>query len=106
MKTGYIRIIGGKLIFEYYKLLEPDSYIADDYCLPEYKWKQQMKEYEASKRTVEVSNDYSIHRFGNAVHLSFKDESGKLIDLITNIPDNQPCKAEVNGKAKIIELIK
>ena len=65
-----------------------------------------MKEYEASKQTIEVSND----SYANCFNL---DDDGKIDSFWIIIKgtknllqNNQPCKAEVNGKATIIELIK
>ena len=105
MKIGHIEIIDNKLYFVYYKLEKPKQ---ENY--PHEFVKSIIKDfekYEASKQLVRVVNGYSISHTLKHIHISFKNKSGKLIDLITNIPDNQQCKAEIiNNKAIIIELIK
>ena len=105
MKTGYIRIIDGILKFEYYKLEKPE----EPECFnsnsglrssqtQEVIYNSQLDKYEASKRTVEVED----------IGKTAEDKWILLTDGCPNLKleNNQPCKAEVNGTAKIIELIK
>ena len=88
MKTGYIRIINGRVYFEY---------------------------YESGKRLVEVNNVTTVYEwydeitnpnddkiYGYGFSLPEPDKSGNTARMIK---DGQSCKAEVNGKAKIIELL-
>jgi len=99
IKPGHIRITD-KVYFEYYKLEEPDGYVADGYTLPNYKWEEQMKAYEASKQLIEVSNEtYPVMVTNNAYWILLH----KSWIIIIN---GKSCKAEVNGKTVIImELI-
>ncbi len=102
---GHIRIKNQEVHFEPDGLPEPNY---DDYEYGHHstlyhkqtksEYLKDFAEYEASKQLVEVSNGYSISNTLKHIHISFKNKSGELIDLITNIPDNQPCKAEVTGE--------
>ena len=92
-KPGYIRIINGIVKFEYHELKKPN--------LIDHKYYDGfLKAYEASKQTVEVSNITASY-----------DKDGKIMEWFRALgvegigKNNQPCKAKVNGKAKIIELI-
>ena len=115
MKTGKI-IITDKVYFEYYKKEEPDGYVPDGYTLPEERFEEQMKAYEASKQLVEVNNVEVVYEWPDEVENPNDDKIyGYSLDLyepgeknITTkmIKNNQPCKAEIIGeKATIIELI-
>ena len=101
MKTGRIRIIDGILKFEYYKLKKPE----EPECFnsnsglrssqtQEVIYNSQLDKYEASKRTIEVINYYDLH-----------EKVIRIVDARCQFENNQPCKAEVNGKATIIELL-
>ena len=99
IKTGKIQIIDGIIKFEYYELEKPDKKTYDKAKLYNFE-NLIIQKYEASKLTVEVSNDCRL----------FND--GQILPCISSINEtvygknNQHCKAEVNGTAKIIELIK
>ena len=98
MKTGHIRLIDGKVKFEYCELEKPDSYTyerARDFNFDCSYYQNEIKEYEASRKLVEVSNYW--REFNRTTGMIVN----KVIELIEN---NQPCKAEVNDKATIIEL--
>ncbi len=60
-----------------------------------------LTKYEASKQLIEVSNEYAIGSiYINCVFIY-------LGETLRKAKNNQPCKAEVNGKTcKIIELTK
>ena len=60
-----------------------------------------MKEYEASKQLIEVSNWIKIDGAGKKCQLLLT----KMRIASKFIPDKQPCKAEVTDKATIIELL-
>ncbi len=101
IKPGHIRLgIDRKVYFEYYELEKPnESYYFEGRHLLFRKDTLQgdMKEYEASKQLIEVSNVY-YNPEANRAFIVFPHVSIKF----TN---NQPCKVEVTGnKATIIEL--
>ena len=60
------------------------------------------KEYEASKRLIEVSNVNHV-RENEYSWIIIKQEF--LQECKYRIENNTQCKAEVNGKAEIIELL-
>ena len=96
IKDGYIRI-KEKIYFEYYELEKPkikDYYIDDDFLGHNYSIA--MRDYKASKRLVKVSNNYAIHELPLIIQID-----GEVHEL----KNNQPCKAEVTDKTKIIELL-
>ena len=114
---GHIEITD-KVNFVYYELKKPDI---TDYEYPHHvrlnydqSWEKceylkELERYEASKRTVEVSNKRYFNSSTIVVLLwNNKPYKGRLNINGENriIFDNQPCKAEVNGTAIIIELIK
>jgi len=96
IKSGHIRI-RDKVYFEYYELEKPmkkDHLIMYDGI----SFSELMKEYEASKRSVEVSNFW--REFSKVILMIINDKTEDIIN-------NQPCKAEVkDNKAVIIELAK
>lgn len=103
MKTGKI-VIKDKVYFEYCQLYKPDkkdlkyyhnSILINNQLKIEYL--KDMKAYEASKQLIEVSN--ICWRLDGIWTLSTNDEK-------FTVKNGTPCKAEVNGTAKIIELIK
>ena len=104
MIPGKIRI-KDKVYFEYYELEKPDVVAFEQamnyHFVSEY-YQNIIKEYEASKRLIEVSNvfwsDLSKEwLFGRKMKGSWSDGP----------KNNQPCKAEINGKTcTIVELIK
>ena len=101
MEIGKTRIEGDKVYFDYYELKKPDKedfYSGRVFCT--LLWKARMKEYEASKRSVEVINGYLLVR--DKLYLWFTgNQSGILIKK------DQLCKAEVVGdKATIVKLYK
>jgi len=99
---GHIEIKDNKIVFVYYepivlKHTEPITIISRN---------DLERIYEASKRSIDVNNKYSISKTKKYCHLNFKDKSGKLIDLVTNIKDNQSCEAKIeNNKAEIIKIL-
>jgi len=103
IKPGYIRLIDGKVKFEYYELEKPDKKnyygtTASDYYI------YAMQKYEASKRTIEVSNVVK-----ESINVWYFHPTELNIIVLKNgerVKINQNCKAEVNGKATIVELIK
>ena len=104
MKTEIGKIIiGKKVYFEYcnnnlcknYNTLFRRCKYFNGYC-------DEKEAYEVSKRLIEVSNDYIVSPLPGTAHLWIQDTS-RLRFLIK---DGQKCKAEVNGTAKIVELIK
>ena len=92
-------LITDKVIFVYYELPKPEkaNYSTRNNYLS---FQKAMKKYEASKRTVEVSNTYSISVLNSQNAYILIDEKTEFIKH-----NNQPCKAEVNGTATIIELL-
>jgi len=100
-KLGHIRIKLERVWFEYYELEKPRK---EDFF--EHEWYlDELEEYEASNRTVEVSNNKSADFFN-------LDNVGKLETcwlLVNNkkyiIYNNQPCEAEITDKAKITKII-
>ena len=119
IKIGYIQIKDNKVVFIYHKLEKPDPNSTHyfDYATPELciEFKIAMKEYEASKREVEVDNVTTIYEwpneidnpnddkiFGYAFDLPKPDKQGNTAKMIKH---NQPCEAEVNGKAVITKIL-
>ena len=108
VKDGYIEITD-KVRFVYYELKKPDLDNFKKHPVWAYaEYDKALKAYEASKRSVEVINKIQ----------SLKTKKIRWIWLLnadnnwTRFKDNQPCrgkiennKAEVNGKAEIIELL-
>jgi len=103
MKTKKGRIVIGidrKVYFEPDGLPKPDQNDVKKYIENSNKYFNDLKEYEASKQLIEVSNEtYPIIVTNNAYWILLH----KSWIIIIN---GKSCKAEVNGKAKIIELIK
>jgi len=109
MKTELGKIVIGidqKIYFEYYKLKKPifEAHQKDvayfQKNVERYKAPNMMLEmdrYKASKQQIEVSNFW--REFPSGIRMIIKKG-------MVHIKDNQRCKAEVNGTAKIIELIK
>jgi len=94
IKPGYIRLIDGKVKFEYYELEKPNY---NDYEKVGY-YQLDLEKYLASKRTIEVSNvDGRI--------LINRDINGEP-ELAGELDNKQPCKAEVGKTATIIKLTK
>ena len=109
MKTGHIRIfIDKKICFEYYELEKPEfpltnkdkEYLSFQMALLNHEGN--MKEYEASKRLVEVVNiTMNYDEDDNMI------EEGWVEDIEEFVKNNQQCKAEIkDNKAIIIKLIK
>ena len=97
-RPGYIRFIDNKVKFEYHKLEKPNK----DYYIQRslnYRAMKLLKEYEASKRVIEVNNE--------TCHFLTKVKKLKWI-LLSHweiAKDNQPCEAEVeNNIATIIKI--
>ena len=103
IKPGHIEITD-KVYFVFHELEKPDSYTyerARDFNFDCSYYQNEIKEYEASKRTVEVSNV-----FWSKLSLEWL-YGRKIKGTWENGPkNNQLCQAEVNGTAKIIELTK
>lgn len=109
---GHIRIKDNKVIFVYRELPVPrkDAYqiqqvgvvagnIVETESFRERDFLEAMKEYNASKREVEVSNaEEPFCGYESCTYLKI----GKVKYVIK---DNQPCEAEINGKAKIIKIL-
>ena len=104
IKPGHIEITD-KARFVYHELKKPDFDIyerAIDFKIDCIYYKNKIKKYEASKQSVEVSNEYETTKEGkNFLELTIIVVKG----LVRVVDNNQKCKAEVNGKAKIIELL-
>ena len=102
MKLGHIRIIDNKVKFEPDGLPEPNNiyYL----FVPLREWCRAMKEYEASKQLIEVSNNNVISKdFPNIAYIKIGEEPTNS-NQITN---NTSCKAEITGKTcTIVELTK
>jgi len=109
-KQGHIEIMDNEVIFVYHELPEPErnNYyghgLIDFETVPVFKelaYNKAMKEYEASKRSVKVSNVRQIKwlyffYFGNKV----------IMHPDYEVKHNQPCEAEIeNDKAKITKII-
>jgi len=103
IKPGYIRLIDGKVKFEYYELEKPDSYTyerARDFNFDCSYYQNEIKEYEASKRTIEVSNEiYPVTIMLDKKWILLKKD-WKIVK------GNETCEAEVTDKATIVELTK
>jgi len=98
---GHIEIRNNKIVFVYYepivlKQTESITIISRN---------DLERIYEASKRSIDVNNDYSVSKTREYYYLRLKDKSGKLIALVTNIRDNQACEAEVENKVAEITKI-
>jgi len=102
IKPGYIRLIDGKVKFEYYKMKKPkrENWYKIAFCEKDYN--EAMKEYEASKRVIEVSN--GKRKVKNQMWILVKNDSNHY--TWTKFKDNTPCKAGINEKVTIIELTK
>ena len=98
IKPGKI-IITNKVYFEYYELERPNP---SDYFIPETQqisgqFGKDLKEYEASKRSVEVSN----------AHWNIDKKKWAVMFVWEFIKNNQPCRAEITkDTCTIIKLIK
>jgi len=99
IETGKIVIgIDRKIYFEYYKLEKPtkEMFICYSIWIQKKAYNRALKEYEASKQLIEVEN----------VFWNFEKKEWICLLIWRIIRNNQKCKAEVNGKATIVELIK
>lgn len=102
-KPGYIRFIDNKVKFEYYELEKPDI---DDY-ISEFldgleDFYQAERDYEASKRVIEVSNILYYRGNPETAALTFETKEEPIFVI-----GGESCKAEVeNNIATIIELTK
>ena len=101
MKTGCIEITD-KVRFVYHELPNPEKkdYISNHYLVTNAKYGKALNEYEASKRTIEVSNVKKVKTIW-----MYKYRCGYIKLAGKMVINNNPCKAEVNGTAKIIELL-
>ncbi len=112
IKQGYIRLgIDRKVYFEYYQLYKPNktdlqyyhnSILLDRHLKDEYL--KDYREYEASKRLVEVDNVIFI-TYCRLWVFDFVNEYSHYLNG-KDVINNQPCKAEVGKTAIIVELIK
>ena len=95
IKPGHIEITD-KVRFVYHKLEKPDLDNFKKHPVWAYaEYDKAIEKYEASKQTVEVDNYYDLH-----------EKAIRIIDARCQFENNQPCKAKINGKAEVIELIK
>ena len=103
MKTGKIVLgIDKKVYFEYYELPKPLHLTCGNRKKDLLHYTKMMKEYEASKRLIEVGNKYFI-----ADTYLYNDLCAHIADIGNFIKNNTPCKTEITGnKATIVELIK
>ena len=102
IKPGYIRFIDGKVKFEYYELEKSDKqkfwnvefthFLKGCYSVA-------LKEYEASKQSLEVRNQQWSENNKTITAITIGDK----VEWVKN---KQPCKAEVGKTATIIELTK
>lgn len=104
IEPGKIKIIDQKVYFEPDGLEKPkraDYYSDVDFYIHD------LEKYEASKQSVEVSNE-NCHVLTKEKELQWilLPHKDKRIANWRITKDGQPCKAEVNGKATIIELTK
>ena len=93
---GHIEIQGNKIVFVYYKKKKPDQYDVRKYGESTSKYFSDWKEYEASKREVEVENKYSISEILGYAHIQ---------NVGTFLSNNQPCQAEITDKKATITKI-
>ena len=104
VKDGYIEITD-KVRFVYYELKKPDLDNFKKHPVWAYaEYDKALKAYEASKRTIEVSNAKKCEnndKNGDVVCVIFIDTFEDYF-----VKNNQPCKAKVNSKAEIIELLR
>ena len=105
-KPGYIRFIGEKIKFEYYELEKPNV----DNFRKHFAWTyaecdESMRKYEASKKLIEVSNVNKRKNEWYYDNIGIKCPNTDWTVSKAKVINNQPCKAEVTDKAKIIELI-
>ena len=94
---GKIRI-KDKVYFEYHELEKPlPSY--ESGCHLEYH-KLKLKEYKASKKLIEVSNEHIVDNiYPNSVYIYIENRLRKA-------KNNQPCKAKITeNTCTIIELL-
>lgn len=100
-KLGHIKITE-KVKFVYHELEKPDTLVYEqtkDFYFDNAYYKEVIKAYEASKKTVEVSNYNQINRlFLKTAHIDINKH-------LKTISDNQPCEAEVTDKALITKLL-
>lgn len=111
-KLGHIRIVKDEIRFVYHELYEPDKkdliYYHNSVLIRrqlKLEYLKDMKEYQASRREVEVKNVYWSYQFDKWIL-----EITRLLKPqgITSIfvKNNQPCEAEViSGKATIIKIL-
>jgi len=103
---GHISIQDNKIIFVYYKLPEPykDDYIADGWIFLTQPYEKAIKEYNASKREVEVENYKKISDL-----YFMKHKNGTTIiypDIDYELKNGTKCEAEVeNGIATIVKIL-
>jgi len=103
IKPGHIEIVDNEFVFVYHELEKPNY---NDYGKVGY-YQLDLEKYLASKRSVEVSN--VLPRLLPRLNEQKVDIYYDVIfdrNNFEQIKNNQPCKAEVNGKATIVELIK
>lgn len=116
IKTGKIKIKDNEIVFVYFELPEPKWIDYNDigFSLEQKALKgtynQAMKEYEASKREVEVENIIVVtdkkSKFLLKCYVNENDMRFKSKFFVGEfIKHNQPCEAEVNGKAMITKII-
>jgi len=95
---GHIEITDKGIIFVYYELEKPEK---DNFnCagfFDEFGFNLQMKLYLASRREVEMND---VSKIGNQWIL----DSGYPFEPYP-LKHNQPCQAEVNGKATILKIL-
>jgi hypothetical protein len=105
---GHIKIQDNKIVFVYPKLPKPDWSLTlkmvlrnggeeDDARMG---YNVEIKAYNASKRKVEVSN---VKRIKWLYFFYFGDKV--IMHPNYELKHNQPCEAEVNGKATIVKIL-
>jgi len=107
IRLGYIRLTD-KVYFEYCRFKKPDpnnfKYWISSY-FRENLFTHDTQEYEASKQLIEVSNVNKIKKEWYYDNIGIKCPNTDWTVSKRKVLNNQPCKAEVNGTAKIIKLL-
>ena len=93
IKPGHIEIQDNKVIFVYHELKKPKR--EEHYTQIEFE--KAVNEYKASKREVEV-RDVPINITDKVCFIQLRNRE-------RCVKHNQPCEAEVNGKAVITKIL-
>lgn len=100
-KLGHIEIKDNKIIFVYHEMPEPKKLTNTTSFISARRYVLAMKEYKASKRSVEVGNEIE-HISGNNAYIWVKFNIGSSLFSFKN---NQPCEARIENNSVTITKI-